>query len=382
MLSQCKQKISTSPSAENRVLDKKPTLSMPVTVTLQLTELCNLRCRMCYYWGETGTYSSATAPESRKVLDLDLIKKLVSELNPGKPIYSLFGGEPLMHPQIEDVIVTIKEAGSYVDTPTNGTLLTENAAMLVRTGFDAVRVSLDGPREINDRQRGKGAFDKAMAGIESLHQEKQKFGGQAPSIEIIYTVTDENCHSIERFFLEDFPLHAIDKLTIQMQNFITEKMGKDYRDLLESGFGITCDRYWRGMIRSPDVFDPVDSAEIARQVQGVQKRLTGLEKHILLLPPTFSRQNLSAYLAADWRKMTDRYTSCPAPWTVLDVTAAGDVAPCHIFYDLTMGSLHQASFSDIWNGDRYRAFRAHMKEHQLMPICHGCCVLYLIGRFA
>jgi len=353
---------------------------MPVAVTLQLTEACNLRCRMCYYWGDTGTYSSATLPERPKVLDLDLIKKLVRELNPGKPIYSLFGGEPLMHPRIEDVIVAIKASGSYIDTPTNGTLLEENAPLLVSTGFDAVRVSLDGPPMINDRQRGKGAFHRAMAGIEALHMEKQKTGGRGPTLEIIYTVTEQNCLSIERFFLEELPLAAIDKVTIQMQNFITEKMGSDYAGLLESEFGVTRDRYWRGMIRSPKDFKGTDSAEVARQVQEVRKRIVEHGKQILLLPPTFSRQNLSAYLGADWGNMTDRYTSCPAPWMVLDVTAAGEVAPCHVFYDLTMGNLHESSFSDIWNGTRYQRFRSYMNEHRLMSICRGCCVLYLIGR--
>ena len=124
----------------------------------------------------------------------------------------------------------------------------------------------------------------------------------------------------------------------------------------------------------------MDCSEIARQVQEVKKAFAALGKHILLLPPTLSEENLSAYLSADWENMTDRYTSCPAPWTVLDVTAAGDVAPCHVFYDLTMGNLHEKRFSEIWNGSEYRKFRAYMKEHRLMPICHGCCVLYLIGR--
>ena len=209
----------------------EPTPSLPVTVTLQLTESCNLRCRMCYYWGETGVYSAAETQERARVLELDLVRKLIEELKPQRPIYSLFGGEPFLHPRIEDVILAIKEAGSYVDTPTNGTLLEENAAMLVRTGFDSLRLSLDGPREINDRQRGKGGFDKALAGIDALHQEKLKSGGQRPSLEIIYTVTEENCHCIQPFFLEELPLPAIDKVTIQMQNFITRNMGKALRKL-------------------------------------------------------------------------------------------------------------------------------------------------------
>ena len=177
--------------------NKKPNL--PKSVTLHLTESCNLRCKMCYFWGITGCYSNKKIDRSPKNLELDIIKNLTRDLAPVKPMYSLFGGEPFLHPQIEDVIRTIKEAGSVVDTPTNGTLLTEKSDMLIRTGFDNVRVSLDGPREINDSQRGNGSYNKAMNGIDTLYRKKQEVGAKKPLIGIIFTVTQENFLSIEQF---------------------------------------------------------------------------------------------------------------------------------------------------------------------------------------
>jgi radical SAM protein with 4Fe4S-binding SPASM domain len=97
------------------------------------------------------------------------------------------------------------------------------------------------------------------------------------------------------------------------------------------------------------------------------------------LPSTFSEENLAAYLRAQWGKMTDRYRTCPVPWTVCDITATGAVAPCHIFYDLTLGNLYEHSFGEIWNGEPYRKFRAYMEQNRLMSICPGCCILYLAG---
>jgi len=44
-----------------------------------------------------------------------------------------------------------------------------------------------------------------------------------------------------------------------------------------------------------------------------------------------------------------------------------------------VGNLHEQSISEIWNGEKYNTFRAHMKEHGLMSICPGCCILYLAG---
>jgi radical SAM protein with 4Fe4S-binding SPASM domain len=285
-----------------------------------------------------------------------------------------------VYPHLEELIVAIKEAGSALDTPTNGTLLKKHAPMLVNTGFDSVRVSLDGPKEINDAQRGPGSYDRAMAGIEALHREKRKTGSRTPIISIIFTVTSANYLSIEQFFLHELNLDAIDWITIQMQNFVTEPMGKAYARMLESEFGITSDLYWSGLIQDTVDFQNIDTAQIARQVDKVRNALQVAGKNILLLPPTFSSANLSAYLKAQWGKMTDSYRHCPIPWNVADITAAGDVAPCHVFYDLVMGNLYEQDFAEIWNGNKYKNFRNYMRRHGLMPICPGCCILYLAGH--
>jgi radical SAM protein with 4Fe4S-binding SPASM domain len=124
----------------------------------------------------------------------------------------------------------------------------------------------------------------------------------------------------------------------------------------------------------------MDIKELARQTNKVNKHLKKLGKFSLFLPPTFSPENLKAYLEAKWDNMTDQYRTCPAPWVGLDITASGDLAPCHIFYDLVMGNLYEHSFEEIWNGEKYQIFRAYMKEHKLMSICPGCCILYLAGR--
>jgi radical SAM protein with 4Fe4S-binding SPASM domain len=354
--------------------------NLPRAVTLQLTEACNLRCKMCYYWGETGCYSNAEAAKKPETLDFELLKKVIDYLAPAKPFYSLFGGEPLLYPELEELIMKVKSLGSVIDTPTNGTMLTEYAAMFVRTGFDSVRISIDGPREINDYQRGKGSYDKAMAGIEALYQEKLKTGKRTPFIDVIYTITPTNYLSIEQFFLKELNLSAIDRVSIQMENFLTEEMGELYSQFLKSEFGLTSEIYWRGLLRSPKDFEAIDANVLATQVNKVCKRLRVLGKTIMLLPPTFSRENLSAYLKAEWNHMTDQYHTCLVPWFGVDITATGDLAPCHVYYDLVMGNLHKQSFEEIWNGEKYQRFREYMLQNKFMSICPGCCILYLAGK--
>ena len=354
--------------------------SLPRNVTLHLTENCNLRCKMCYFWGETGTSSNDLLGKKLTVMDIELAKQIISELSSVKPFYSLFGGEPLTYPYLEELIIKIKNAGSIVDTPTNGTLLAKNALMLVRTGFDSVRVSLDGPQEVNDLQRGNGSYAKAIKGIETLYNEREKTEKKKPSISLIYTITKDNYNSIEKLFIDELDLNKIDWVTIQMQNFLTESMGESYAKVLKYEFGISSDDYWKAMIRSPEDFATINAEELSRQVKNVIAKLDSKHKNYLLLPPTFSTDNITAYLKAKWEEMTDIYKTCLSPWTSIDITASGDVAPCHIFYDLVFGNLNENTIFDIWNGEKFKKFRKYFNQNNLLPVCYGCCILYLSGK--
>ncbi|MCP4755052.1 MAG: radical SAM protein [Proteobacteria bacterium] len=357
-------------------MDNEQRCRLPRNISLQVTEACNLHCRMCYEWGETGIFKRSDKAKKPSVLDIELVKRVVKELAPATPLYSLFGGEPFVYKHLQQTIEAVKTAGSAIDAPTNGTKLEKHAKMLVETGFDSIRVSLDGPREINDIQRGQGSYDKAIAGIEALHNEKRRAKSDRPIVGIIYTVTSANHLAVERFFLRDLDLTTVDWITIQMQNFVTAEMGEAYSRLLRNEFALSGDRYWSSLLRSPADFSGMDTVELTRQVQAVRSRAQESGKIFTLLPPTFSAENLDAYLGARWHRMSDRYTSCAVPWRGADIMATGEVAPCHVFYDLVAGDLHRHTFEELWNGKAYRTLRAHV-EKKLMPICPGCCILYL-----
>jgi len=355
----------------------------PSSVALHLTEACNLRCKMCYFWGESGAYTKNKSKP--KVLDFDILKSLVEELTnvKAKPFYSLFGGEPLTYPHLEELILAIKETKAFIDTPTNGILLGEYAKILVRSGFDQVRVSLDGTQEINDYQRGKGSYEKALNGINELHYEKQRAGFTRPRIGILFTITKNNFQSIEDFFLNnpDLDLDTLYSVTFQMQNFITEEMGIQYENFLKTEFGISSEKNWKGLVRDIEEFKNIDVTAISSQVNKVCNELKNRDINTILLPPTYSPENLSAYLKADWQNMEDLYQSCPVPWTGCEITASGEVAPCHVFHDFTLGNLKESSFMEIWYGEKYAKFRRYMEKKKFMPLCNiGCCILYLAGR--
>ena len=146
-------------------------LQAPRWVVLQLLEKCNLRCRMCYEWGEAGSYH-----EKKKLAQLDpaVVKKVITDCAPFRPYFGLFGGEPLLYPWEDEVLETVRFYDCNIDIPTNGTLLETRAEMLVATQPTRLWISLDGPPEIIDRHRGAGVYQTVTDGIRKLHELRQE----------------------------------------------------------------------------------------------------------------------------------------------------------------------------------------------------------------
>jgi radical SAM protein with 4Fe4S-binding SPASM domain len=114
--------------------------------------LCNSRCRYC----PVGRYNSGEAPPGTRIggeaaspgtISLELFKRIAAETGRfPSTILRLHGrGEPLMHPNIVDMVRIAKEFGvGTISTFTNGILLDEEMAVnLMEAGLDLVEVSID-----------------------------------------------------------------------------------------------------------------------------------------------------------------------------------------------------------------------------------------------
>jgi hopanoid biosynthesis associated radical SAM protein HpnH len=84
----------------------------------------------------------------------------------GAPIISIAGGEPLIHPQIGDIINGFIERKKFLHVCTNGLLLERWLPRLEPSKYLTFTVHIDGMRELHDEMVDrKGVFDKAVAGI-------------------------------------------------------------------------------------------------------------------------------------------------------------------------------------------------------------------------
>lgn len=145
--------------------DKKP------VVVWNVGRRCNLRCVHCYAHSTDIAYTGELTHEEGI--------KLIDDLTAfGSPVLLFSGGEPLMRPDIFELVEYARKQGMRAVLSTNGTLITpEVAVRLKEFGLSYVGVSLDGLEEVNDRFRGvKNAFNLALEGIRNCRQAGIKVG--------------------------------------------------------------------------------------------------------------------------------------------------------------------------------------------------------------
>jgi MoaA/NifB/PqqE/SkfB family radical SAM enzyme len=128
--------------------------SVPL-ITLHLTERCNSRCISCDYWRH-----------GREDITPDAVARLLPSLRElGTRTVLVSGGEPLMHPQWEQIARMLREQGLHLWLLTAGLALAKHAAKVVAL-FQSITVSLDGTdRGMYAAIRGLDAFDKVCEGI-------------------------------------------------------------------------------------------------------------------------------------------------------------------------------------------------------------------------
>ena len=106
----------------------------PVLAHLIPMRRCNLACGYC------NEYDHTSAP-----VPVDVIKSRVDKLaDLGTSIITISGGEPMMHPQLDDIIHHIRLRGMIAGLISNGYYFTpERIKRLNKAGLDNLQISID-----------------------------------------------------------------------------------------------------------------------------------------------------------------------------------------------------------------------------------------------
>jgi MoaA/NifB/PqqE/SkfB family radical SAM enzyme len=116
----------------------------PVAAHLIHIRRCNLSCAYC------NEYDDRSAP----IPTVDVLRRIDRMVDLGTGVVTLSGGEPLLHPDLDEIVRHIRRRGAIATLITNGYLLTrDRIERLNQAGLDHLQISIDNvmPDEVSKK---------------------------------------------------------------------------------------------------------------------------------------------------------------------------------------------------------------------------------------
>jgi MoaA/NifB/PqqE/SkfB family radical SAM enzyme len=323
----------------------------PEVINAFITDICNLGCRECHY-----AYSDKPGFSLNQVghMQPTIFRKFMDEI-PGRPVVSFTGGEPLLHPDVVDLIAYAKQKGRFCTLVTNGWHLAEKAHELCESGLDLLCVSVDGPRETHNSIRGKKSFERLDFGLETILKKSNR-----PVVFISVTISDLNFDKLPLTY-ELAKGWGVDGLNFNHLWMQTDEMVQE----LNSRFSLFPGDHiaWEVNNDNIDVNYLYDSLAIIRDASWGGKM-------VVIESPYLNRQEITDWYRSPQKPV--RYNTVRCGWIRMKLWADGKVKPCR---DYEVGDITETHAEAIWNGNEYQEFRRLLAEEGMLPICTRCCFM-------
>lgn len=298
-------------------------------IKLKLTDRCNLDCLMC------------DIPRKRlhREMTTDEMKRLIDEVLKlgGKRVHTT-GGEPTVRQDLFELARYTTRRNLEFDIQTNGVLITKTyAKKLAEAGVRQAAVTLQGPKEIDEKIRGKGTFDKTINAIKYLQN-------NAIRVSIAAALIKQNYR-----YLSDLVkiAQSLGVKSIRFQPYFTSVLFIKDKTV--------------PMLRVSEIQEL--KPEIGRVIN--MARLYGVNvgnKGFLRAVPKYFLENFKVYPDPD----------CAAPFKCCVIRSNGDVFPCWTMSDPTeiykIGNVLETPLSDLWFSDKFNKMRQLIKKGK----CPGC----------
>lgn len=254
-------------------------------------------------------------------------------------------GEAFLHPKLYvDMLRTIKSHGTDVYTISNGTLITDDLArQLVEHDLNKLIVSLDAATpETYALIRPPGRFEDVVNGLKSITAWKQKLGRTQPRLELAFVGMKSN--------IEEFPRVVRLAHELGVAQVCLQAMG-EYPGLENESVAAHDKSLGRRMHE--------EGARIGKEL--------GVE--VVLQPADQFEEDRK-----DHNVLEDRggyRKQCHDLWNRALIAANGNVLPC-CASPVSMGSLRDSSFEDIWRGPAYTQLRRQFLGGEIPEMCRQC----------
>jgi hopanoid biosynthesis associated radical SAM protein HpnH len=129
----------------------------PLVLMLEPLLRCNLSCTGC---------GKIQYPKSLLKRQLSVEECLAASDECGAPVVSIAGGEPLLHPEMAEIVRGLAARGRFIYLCTNALLLRDKLDELPLDRHLTLSIHMDGPRAEHDRSVCReGVYDIAVAAI-------------------------------------------------------------------------------------------------------------------------------------------------------------------------------------------------------------------------
>ena len=343
------------------VIEGTRTFVGPEQVVIDLTNRCNNNCIGCWTRSPLLRDMEPTAKWVSEEIPYDSILHLLNDLHDlgTRRVRFTGGGDPLIHPQLDEILKACKQRDLITCVTTNGVKLTEERAELFASlPLDEVAVSIwaatgDTYARTHPNKTSR-TFDKIERNLTLLCKKKKL----RPAVTIANVIFAMNHGEVEQMY--DFALRVgADQLYYAVLDPIEDRTD--------------------GLLLTPD------------HVMAVNAQLDRIQRRNDELPP---RQRLEL---ENWDGFRRRITSakeqqkgeydasiidslpCYVGWIFCRILANGDVVPCCRGSDMPMGNINTDGFRTVWHSEKYTEFRVKAKnlskkDPYFAPIgCHKTC---------
>ena len=301
----------------------------------EITLACCFSCKYCGSAGGRARENELTTEECLSVADQ------LAEL--GCQRVSMIGGEVFMRRDWKDIVKRLTDQGVRVNIITNGFIFRESLIEdLKEVNIESISVSLDGPKEVHDKYRQEGSYDRAIRAIEEL------LSAGIP-VSVISTLNSENVKLLGELYktLRKYSLYAW-----QLQ--ACSPMGNAANNGIAFQFDMqeVIDFVVANMYTAPFAMGVADNIGYFTEAEGS------------------IRGNLSGKAF---------FKGCSAGISAVGIDSVGNVRGCESMYDerFNEGNLRNESLRSIWEDpDRFAYNRKFRKE-----LLTGKCVECELGEY-
>ncbi|MBL8717268.1 MAG: radical SAM protein [Myxococcales bacterium] len=299
----------------------------PLYLVHALTARCNARCGFCAW--------NPDFYDPKQQLTTDEITQLYTDARQaGFAGVSIWGGEPLLHPDFGALVAHARGLGLATHMVTNGFLLERKLDAVVEH-VDRVCISLDHPSEKHDELRGiKGLYGKILSATKALR-------ARAPDKQIVFVVTMQKAN--------------VDPATVTRLADVMRELG-----VLGIWNGLRQEAATSGGDTGIDAYaaSQEDLARAFATLRSLKERGYPI---------------LNSMTHLDMMRAGPPVYRCHWPKFMLPIEANGDVVDCMHWGTRPIGNVRQTPFAELLASPRLRALAGAEGE-----ACHKCVSIHRV----